>query len=485
MSDLSAITDRLRSIGEELESLSSQIKAGEPRPQSPTLKGRIGGAIKRRLYRLLWWHCSQMNAAVVLISRWMHEEKKAIEAIRQGYEQGIQNADHRINQTAAAAANSLRVAELAQRLATDSSGSAQLAASVSELTRKFDAESIHTRQLATNLSELRQELDAENVQARQLAASLSELMQEIEAENVQTRQLAARFSELAQKVDVESNQTRHLHARISDLGLFTQQTRASLSIQDRRLAVLIEESRKRLPAAPPSQRLQEMLNEETQHKYDSLYAAFEDVFRGSREEIKSRQSVYLPLLKEHKVGSSAMPLLDLGCGRGEWLELLGEQGFEARGVDSNDEMIERCKSAGLSIESGDSLAYLKSQPDECVGAVTAFHMVEHMPFDVVLVLIDESLRVLKPGGLLILETPNPANFLVGAYTFHLDPTHLKPVPSPLLKFFVEARGFCGVEVRDLHPYPQAVRLPEDGGIASRFNDSLYGPQDYAVIGRKP
>jgi len=277
-----------------------------------------------------------------------------------------------------------------------------------------------------------------------------------------------------------------LAARLADLGLFTQQTRSSLSIQDRRLALFIEEARKRLPEPLAQEQLQRMVYDQTQHRYDSLYAAFEDVFRGSREEIKAKQAVYLPLLKEHGIGSQAMPLLDLGCGRGEWLELLGEHGLQTRGVDSNEEMIERCKSLGLQVEPSDSLVYLKTLSDECVGAVSAFHMVEHMPFDVVLTLIDESLRVLKPGGILILETPNPANFLVGAYTFHLDPTHLKPLPSPLLRFCVEARGFCGVHVRELHPYPDTVRLPDDGGgVASRFNDCLYGPQDYAVIGRKP
>jgi O-antigen chain-terminating methyltransferase len=113
-------------------------------------------------------------------------------------------------------------------------------------------------------------------------------------------------------------------------------------------------------------------------------------------------------------------------------------------------------------------------------------MVEHMPFDTILTLVDEALRVLKPGGILILETPNPQNILVGSYTFHFDPTHLKPLPSPMLRFFVEARGFCHVQVRDLHPYPETVRVPDDGkGVAARLNDYLYGPQDYAVIGKKP
>ena len=112
-------------------------------------------------------------------------------------------------------------------------------------------------------------------------------------------------------------------------------------------------------------------------------------------------------------------------------------------------------------------------------------MVEHMPFDAIMTLVDEALRALKSGGILILETPNPENLLVSSYTFHLDPTHRHPLPSPMLRFFVEARGFSNVHVKELHPYPEAMQFPDDTAIARRLNRHLYGPQDYAVIGRKP
>jgi O-antigen chain-terminating methyltransferase len=432
------VLQNLRSISAELEGLSAEIQAGEPRQtESQKLRGRVGHFFKRQLYRLLWWQSYQIKAAVGLIVRWTHEERTAINAQSQR-DRDIQQA----------------VLEFRDRLG-------QIEA----------AQDRHAREIERS--------------AQQNVEDFGKLDQRVEA--VVAWQTAAHKSTtvLTQRVDSERVQTQQLAARLSDLGLFTQQTRASVSIQDRRLALFIEEIRKCLPEPLAQEQLQRMVHDQTQHRYDSLYAAFEDVFRGSREQIKRRQAVYLPLLREHNVGSPTMPILDLGCGRGEWLELLGEHGFQARGVDSNEEMIERCKSLGLQVEPSDSLVYLRTLSDECMGAVSAFHMVEHMPFDVVLTLIDESLRVLKPGGILILETPNPANFLVGTYTFHLDPTHLKPLPSPLLQFFVEGRGFCGVHVRELHPYPDAVRLPDDGGgVASRFNDCLYGPQDYAVIGRK-
>jgi SAM-dependent methyltransferase len=378
--------------------------------------------------------------------------------------------------------------------------------------QRLDAETAQKEQTVARLSELEQlthqttaaltqRLDAEAAQKDQNAARLSEqeeftrqtttaLTQRLDAETARLSELEQfahqATTALTQRLDAETAQKDQTAARVSELGLYTYQTRTSLSMQDRRLALFMEEARKRLPGPLAQDQLQGMVSHDTQHRYDSLYAAFEDVFRGSREDIKTRQSVYLPLLKAHAIGAPVMPVLDLGCGRGEWIELLGEHGLEVRGVDSNDVMVERCKSLGLPVLQDDALSYLGSLPDACIGAVTSFHMVEHMPFDVIMTLIDESLRVLKPGGILILETPNPANLLVGAYTFHFDPTHLKPLPGPLLRFAVEARGFCDVHVRELHPYPEAVRLADDGrGVASRLNDYLYGPQDYAVIARRP
>jgi O-antigen chain-terminating methyltransferase len=112
--------------------------------------------------------------------------------------------------------------------------------------------------------------------------------------------------------------------------------------------------------------------------------------------------------------------------------------------------------------------------------------VGHLPFPKILAFIDAALRVLRPGGCLILETPNPENVLVGSYTFYNEPTHIRPLPSGLLRFIVEWRGFVEVELRNLHPYPEAMHFPASSGIVGeRLNRLLYGPQDYAILGRKP
>jgi SAM-dependent methyltransferase len=120
-----------------------------------------------------------------------------------------------------------------------------------------------------------------------------------------------------------------------------------------------------------------------------------------------------------------------------------------------------------------------------MGLVTAFHLLEHLPMKQLIDVLDESVRVLKPGGLAIFETPNPDNLLVGANTFYQDLTHILPLPSSVLKFLAEARGLSRVQILPLHPYPDNCRIAGDErGLAQRVNELFYGPQDYGIIGRK-
>jgi len=252
--------------------------------------------------------------------------------------------------------------------------------------------------------------------------------------------------------------------------------------QKRLLTMFLEEARRRVPEPFNQEQLQTFVNEE-QHLLDALYVAFEDQFRGSREEIIDRLKVYQPLLEEAKVGTPDSPILDVGCGRGEWLELLHESGYTARGIDINKIMLEQCVARGLSVIEADVIAYLRSVADNSLGAVTGFHIIEHLPFAILINLFDEAVRVLKPGGIVIFETPNPENVLVGSHTFYLDPTHRNPLPSAMIKFMAESRDLRRVVIMNLHPYLENQRL--DGSpLAERFSDYFYGPQDYAVIGYK-
>lgn len=212
----------------------------------------------------------------------------------------------------------------------------------------------------------------------------------------------------------------------------------------------------------------------------SFYRAFEDRYRGSRETIKDRLRAYAPFTAPLRGPDGAAAALDLGCGRGEWLELLGEQGFQAEGVDLDDGMLAACRERGLAARRDDALAALRARPDASLALVSAFHLVEHLPFDLVRELIAESLRVLRPGGLLVMETPNPENLTVGATSFYLDPSHEHPLPPGLLGFAAEHAGFARQRI---------VRLQEDprlhGEAPLGLITVLEGVSpDYAVVAQK-
>lgn len=219
---------------------------------------------------------------------------------------------------------------------------------------------------------------------------------------------------------------------------------------------------------------------------DGLYVSFEEVFRGTREEIKGRVRRHVEKFALAGAGRSDRPVLDLGCGRGEWLEVLRDHGLAARGIDLNTCNIEICRSLGLTVAHDDALAALENCPDSSLGGVSAFHLVEHLPFEVLVAMIDEALRALAEGGILLFETPNPESLMVGGRNFFFDPTHRHPIPPQVLSFVLERRGFAAVEVVRLHPYGQEHHLDATQGQAEALlNELLFGPQDYAVIGRKP
>ncbi|WP_186308449.1 class I SAM-dependent methyltransferase [Paraburkholderia sp. BCC1885] len=216
-------------------------------------------------------------------------------------------------------------------------------------------------------------------------------------------------------------------------------------------------------------------------RVDDFYRAFEDVFRGPRELIKSRLAVYLPFVEPLLSHFSGATTLDLGCGRGEWLELMREIGFKARGVDLDENMLTACHRAGLNVENRDALEALRALPDECLAIVSAFHVVEHIGFDDLRTLVSEAKRVLLPGGLLVLETPNPENIVVASRKFYLDPSHFKPIPSELLGFVAQYSGFARVRAIGLQEN-EAIRSPNEPVNLMQVLDGV--SPDYAVVAQK-
>jgi|GEM_PF-2623246 len=214
--------------------------------------------------------------------------------------------------------------------------------------------------------------------------------------------------------------------------------------------------------------------------YEDFYRAFEDKYRGSRELIKERLEVYLPFILPLSKIYPQNIAIDIGCGRGEWLELLGDNGIISKGVDSDTGMLDGAKERGLDITLGDGIEYLIEEPSNSALVISAFHLVEHLSFENLMKLIREANRVLVDGGILILETPNPENIKVASETFYLDPTHIKPIPFELLSFITQYNGYR----RD-----KILRLQEDKSIYNQefvnVGHIIEGVSpDYAVIAQK-
>lgn len=220
-------------------------------------------------------------------------------------------------------------------------------------------------------------------------------------------------------------------------------------------------------------------------RMDAFFAALGDEFRGSPTLIKDRQRVYMPMIRTAALGS---PALDLGCGRGEWLELMRDAEIDSIGVEQNEALAAACLIKGLNIVEADFVAFLEQSPPDHWNIVTGFHVIEHLGWPAWYDCMRHIHRALRPGGMLILETPNPANLITATHHFFLDPTHRHPIPEALLAFAARSLGFIRVELLPLHPTAGSLSDTTAGAGAGtqdlEIARMLGGPQDYALIARK-
>lgn len=213
---------------------------------------------------------------------------------------------------------------------------------------------------------------------------------------------------------------------------------------------------------------------------DDFYLAFENRFRGPEDEIRSRLEFYLRYILPIRDHYNEARALDIGCGRGEWLQILKVNDFIEFGVDLNAAMVQECLARGLNAKKENALEVLEQIEDNSLAVITAFHLVEHLPFDITRQIIRNSLRCLKPGGVFIAETPNPENLLVGSCNFYMDPTHRNPIPPQLLAFTAEYEGFSRVKIDRLQ---ESMLLHQKTDVT--ILDVLCGTSpDYSIICQK-
>mgnify|MGYP001575732080 CR=1 FL=1 len=222
------------------------------------------------------------------------------------------------------------------------------------------------------------------------------------------------------------------------------------------------------------------------------YFTFEARMRGSRADVSARQRGYVADFQ------GAAPVLDIGCGRGEFLSLLREAGIEAAGVDSDRDMAELCRSEGLDVEQGDALAYIERLDDASLGGAFAAQVVEHLPPGPLVRLLELVAAKLRPGGVFVAETMNPLS-LVAMKNYYADLTHAQPLVPETLVLLARQAGFARTELRFLNEPPpeerlRSIELPSDpvfdearialAANVARLNEVVFGPQDYALIARR-
>ncbi len=204
---------------------------------------------------------------------------------------------------------------------------------------------------------------------------------------------------------------------------------------------------------------------------------FAERFRGSEGRIRSQQQRYL----ERFAGAEG-EILDIGCGRGEFLTAAREAGLAARGIDVNEECIAICRSQGLDAEGADLFTYLEQTPDATLGGAYCAQVVEHLPPGGVVRLIGLLARKLRPGALVAIETPNPECLAIFATHFYIDPTHTRPLPPVLLHFYLEEAGFGAIEIERFAPAVET--MPSLAELPANVREAFFGCLDYAIFGRK-
>ena len=223
------------------------------------------------------------------------------------------------------------------------------------------------------------------------------------------------------------------------------------------------------------------------------YVGFEDQFRGSQETIRARLEGYVPMFE------GASDVLDVGCGRGEFLDLLQRNGISARGIDLNPEMVEVCRARGLDVSHADAVSYLEAQPDESLGGLLAAQVVEHLKPAYLVRFLELAHQKLRPGSTIVLETLNPACWVAFFDSFIRDITHVWPLHPDTLRYLVLASGFTSASIEFRSPVEpkhklQPIAVAADSPLADvaetfnanveKLNARLFTYLDYAIVGRR-
>ena len=376
---------------------------------------------------------------------------------------------------------------LSQHLAETEQRQAEMEQRWSEMQqRQTEAEQrwSEMQQRWSEMQQRRAETERRLAEAEQRQAEAEQRQAEMEQRRAETeRRLAEAEQRQAETEQRQNERADRMERRITSLDRQSDAFSASAA-----KTLLTYKEREGLPVSyTPPVREKEQSSENAYTVLD--YFKFQNDFRGTRATISERQEMYLPYFRDSKG-----PVLDIGCGRGEFLRLMKDNDIPAFGVDLYPEYVVEGELNGLDIRNGDGVAFLKDA-DMQFGGIFACQVIEHISFVQLQELCKAAYEKLLPGGHLILETPNPTCLSIYTTTFYTDPTHVKPIHPMLLEYLLREVGFGEVQILFPENSVTGISLPEIEGdgiknleevnrAIRQVSDLLYGCLDYAVIAKK-
>ena len=317
----------------------------------------------------------------------------------------------------------------------------------------------------------------------------------VEYVNTSVRPLEVAIDDVRRFHEALSARERRVEAAMAAMRAEHDELRSSVGVLQQATHQLSKELARRSDSVAPAGSIAEQTSPPVPGASDALshkYVGFEDAFRGSPEQIRVRLADYVSMF------AGASDVLDIGCGRGEFLALLHEQGVTGRGIDLNDAMVEVCREKGLHATKADALSYLRGLPDGALGGLFAAQVVEHLEPAYLTTLLETAFDKLRPAAPIVLETINPACWFAFFESYIRDITHVRPLHPDTLKFLLIASGFNRIDIRYRVPYPEHEKLQPIavGGAlgdsadtinanTTKLNQLLFTYLDYAAVAHRP
>lgn len=360
-----------------------------------------------------------------------------------------------------------------------------------KLVKGFEAIDNDLKENSEKISVCRRKIDSLSKQNEHTNRMVCLLRESADRTDMNLRKLNAKTNPLTDwRNDFESLSinVRNNNSCLDKIQSDLEFSKVRLSLVQRDLQKLSDNNTNNDTSPAVTEKIRDTAEFKEQSEYDNIdYFDFENHFRGSIESIKKSQRIYLEYFEDKKC------VVDIGCGRGEFLSLLQENGINAKGVDIYEPYVEYCKMKGLDAVCSDGADFLSTLSE--VDGIFIGQVVEHLETSQIIRLCSNAYEKLSDGGCIVIETPNPTSLAIYTNAFYIDPSHVKPVHPLTLKYHLEKAGFKNINIiytdgsRPPYSIPElkcqsAENIEEFNQAMKSVSDIMFGSQDYAVVAVK-